>query len=399
MIRALLCTAALVALSACGGGSSSPATGGGITTVNNVQPITVDAGPANIYANGAFTSVTVCVPGSSTNCQTISGVLVDTGSSGVRILSSALSIPLPQQNAPSGNPVAECLQFQDSVTWGPIQTADVQLAGEKASAVPIQVIGAPGLANIPSGCTSSGLPVQNTLQTLGANGILGVGSFRQDCGPACAQTGSGNPGLYYECDSLGCVVLAQPVAKQLQNPIWLFPQDNNGVIVSLPSVPSAGAATVAGSLIFGIGTQSNNAIGSATVLRLDATASFSTVYGSKTYGGCFLDTGSNGIYFLDSTTTGLPVCSGSGSSFYCPPSSLALSATNKGTSGPTSDVSFTVANADTLFANTVFTAFPTLAGPNPGVFDWGLPFFYGRRVFSAIEGQSTSAGTGPYIAY
>jgi hypothetical protein len=32
-------------------------------------------------------------------------------------------------------------------------------------------------------------------------------------------------------------------------------------------------------------------------------------------------------------------------------------------------------------------------------FDWGLPFFYGRRVATAIQGYSTSAGTGPYIAF
>src|SRR5207342_1303998 len=65
----------------------------------NVQPITVNSGPANNYVNGLFTSVTVCVPGSASNCQTIDGVLVDTGSSGLRILSSALTLNLPQQTA------------------------------------------------------------------------------------------------------------------------------------------------------------------------------------------------------------------------------------------------------------------------------------------------------------
>jgi hypothetical protein len=32
-------------------------------------------------------------------------------------------------------------------------------------------------------------------------------------------------------------------------------------------------------------------------------------------------------------------------------------------------------------------------------FDWGLPFFFGRRVANAIEGATTSVGTGPYVAY
>src|ERR1700693_3503730 len=82
------------------GGSSSPAKANTIVqNGQNVAPIVVNAGPANFYANGAFASVTVCVPGTST-CQTIDGVLVDTGSSGLRVLSSALTVALPQQKAP-----------------------------------------------------------------------------------------------------------------------------------------------------------------------------------------------------------------------------------------------------------------------------------------------------------
>jgi hypothetical protein len=42
-----------------------------------------------------FTSVTICVPGQS-SCQTIGGVLVDTGSSGLRLLGSAVSLTLPR---------------------------------------------------------------------------------------------------------------------------------------------------------------------------------------------------------------------------------------------------------------------------------------------------------------
>lgn len=32
-------------------------------------------------------------------------------------------------------------------------------------------------------------------------------------------------------------------------------------------------------------------------------------------------------------------------------------------------------------------------------FDWGLPFFYGRTVFSAIQGASAGGTVGPYYAY
>ena len=44
-------------------------------------------------------------------------------------------------------------------------------------------------------------------------------------------------------------------------------------------------------------------------------------------------------------------------------------------------------------------AFSDLAGYNAYAFDWGLPFFFGRRVFTAIEAQATPAGNGPYFAF
>jgi len=28
-----------------------------------------------------------------------------------------------------------------------------------------------------------------------------------------------------------------------------------------------------------------------------------------------------------------------------------------------------------------------------------LPFFFGRNVFTAVEGQSTPAGAGPFVAF
>jgi hypothetical protein len=54
-----------------------------------------------------------------------------------------------------------------------------------------------------------------------------------------------------------------------------------------------------------------------------------------------------------------------------------------------------------LMNNPTFNVFPELAGtnPNPGSFDYGLAFFYGKRVAVAVEGDKTSAGTGPYIAF
>ena len=164
----------------------------------NVQTITVNGGPLGDYANGAFTSVKVCVPGTST-CQTIDGVLVDTGTSGLRLLSSVLTLSLPAQQI-GGGTLGECVQFADgSYIWGSVRTADVYLANgnEIAHSVPIHVLNST-FSTLPSDCSSGGGPEEDDLLSLGANGILGIGSTRYDC-PACAS--SVISATYYTCPS------------------------------------------------------------------------------------------------------------------------------------------------------------------------------------------------------
>src|SRR4029077_4571174 len=272
----------------CGSNGSSPV---------NTQAIIVNAGPANTYFNGAFTSVTICIPGTST-CQSIGGILVDTGSSGLRVLSSALTLSLPQQNGTGGAPVAEGGEFSDGFTWGPVQTADITLAGEQAKNTPVQVIGAPAFSNIPQGCLSTGAP-EDTLADLGANGILGIGLFRQDCGLACTFAGSSNPGIYYLCTFGSCTVTAEPLTQQVQNPIWVFSSDNNGVAITLPSVPVGGLLATMGMMRFGIGTQSDNALGASHVQTTDVAGNFTTIFNGQSFGSSFIDSGSNGLYLLD----------------------------------------------------------------------------------------------------
>jgi uncharacterized protein DUF3443 len=397
--RPSLAAATLLALlSACGGSGGSGGGSGGDTIGSpgpNVQPVAVNPGPAGDYVNGLFTSVTICVPGTS-SCQTIDGVLVDTGSMGLRLVSSVVTLPLPGQPSAAGAALLECNQFQDSFQWGEVVRADVKIAGEQASAVPLQLVGGTDVP-VPDACTSSGVPPQHTVDELGANGILGIGLFQQDCGPACALNGSRNPGIYYSCPGSGCVPTAVALDQQVQNPVSRFSQDNNGVIVQLPPVPAQGAPHVDGSLIFGIGTRSNNGLGSALVYRVDDVGNFTTVFQGQSYPASFVDSGSNGLYFLDSATAGLQTCRDS-DSFYCPPATANLTATNRGANGTSAAVNFSVANAQQLF-NTPNNAFSNLGGKNDGAFDWGLPFFYGRNVYTAIELSTTPGGSGPYFAY
>ncbi|MGB2656217.1 MAG: DUF3443 family protein, partial [Candidatus Acidiferrum sp.] len=204
-----LCALATTAGCSGSGTGTSITSGGGGTTTANTQTITVNTGPTQNYVDGAFTSVTVCVPGSTTSCQTIDGILVDTGSWGLRIMASALTgVTLPQQNGAGGEPVVECLPFIDGVTWGPVQTADVQIAGEVAKSLPIQVIGSTSFSTVPNGCTSYGVP-EDTVDSFGANGVLGIGNFVADCDVACTQAGANNPGLYYVCSGQNCTVTTE----------------------------------------------------------------------------------------------------------------------------------------------------------------------------------------------
>jgi hypothetical protein len=393
----LALSAALLMLAGCddgGSSSSSPAPTPTPTPVNNTQAVQVNFGPANNDIDVAFTSVTICAPGTS-NCQTIPNIEIDTGSIGLRLISSLVTVSLPQVSDGHGNRLGNCIVFADnSFLWGPLALADVQMAGEKASSVPIQILGDSSFPSVPSSCDSGGT-ADDTISTLGANGILGIGVFRQDCGPACVSSGS--PNVYFSCPGGSCATTTAPLASQLQNPVWMFPQDNNGFLLTLPPVDALGAPAVSGSLIFGIGTQSNNGLGGAQVYTTDQTGTYSVTFKGTAYPNSFVDSGSNGIFFLDGQTLDISECQVN-VGFYCPNTSQAYSVITTGANGAAGTVLFNIANANTLFA-TGHSAFNNLGGSNDQSFDFGLPFFFGRNVFVGIEGQSTPGGMGPYWAY
>jgi hypothetical protein len=231
----------------------------------------------------------------------------------------------------------------------------------------------------------------------GYSGILGVGLFAHDCGSQCTGNNTNN-GIYYSCNGGNCTGTAVPLSSQVQNPVALLPgQDNNGVIVKLPSVPTNGAPSLNGSLVFGIGTRPNNTPFRVVAYSADQPGSFNTTFNGTSYSG-FIDTGSNGLFFSTSLPS-LPSCS-SNSSWFCPSSTLNLSATNSGASGsPSAVVSFQIDNFNSLI-NSSNNVFDDIGGSGGGRrFDWGLPFFFGRDVFVGIEGKPSTLGTGPYWAY
>jgi Protein of unknown function (DUF3443) len=410
--------AGLIFWGSCGGSSSSSSSTPTSPAANNTAPITVGfgvLGASGGYVNGVWASVTVCVPGSTTSCQTINNVLVDTGSIGLRILNSAFTnfqaSSLGAIQDSSGDQLQECVQYGDtSYTWGSVRLADVKLAGEKASSIPIQVIGDNSF-DVPGSCIvtpiAPGLPNggnDDTVEALGANGILGIAGYPWDSG-----------GPYYVCPSSQCQTISVGAADQTTNPVAAFSStDNNGVLITFPSIAATGAAdgTISGSLIFGIGTQTNNAFSStATVYGVDdygniPVAHYNGVQYTSPGNMIILDTGSNGLYVFDAITlasAGIVDCADA-PGYYCPSSTVSLGPiTLSGYNSTSGTVTLSIANADTLFT-TGNAAFNNLGGdggtgPSNDNVDFGLPFFFGKSVYvGMMPGLFTGESTAPSAA-
>ena len=383
----IYCSLLVALLSACGGG------GGGGGASAPVQPVllanelamTVERWSGNTkFPNQGYVSVQLCLPQTNT-CQTIDHVLVDTGSYGLRVLSSALTLPL-QQSTLNGAALAECTHFTSGYTWGGVYTSDVVLGQQKALGVPIQVVDA-NYARLPNACSASRGGPMMTQDALGANGILGVGSFQQDC-PECVNQALA--GYYYVCTQGTCTPVAVPLSAQVTNPVAMLATNDNGVVVDLKSVASTPQIAASGKLILGVGTQPNNTIQAETIFGLDANGRLSTTYNGRTYTQSLLDSGANGVFVTDN---GLGACQRS-VDLYCPSTDLVRTATIS-SSNTSQTVSFMVSSADAMGNEAVQ---PGLVGSG-STFTWGLPFFYGRKVFLSISGKSTQGRTTPFVAF
>ncbi|MEX3981741.1 DUF3443 family protein [Paraburkholderia sp. EG287A] len=407
--------AALVALvslvAACGGGggssgssssSSSGSSGGSgsavpsptqqptAATAANTVGVVVNRGLTGTLPNIPTVSVTVCKAGTTT-CGTVDNVQVDTASFGLRLLASAnvtgqsnvLSLLSPV-TASNGGTLAECTAFADGYTWGTVRSADVKIGGETASNIPIQVIG--DLGSVPSACAGFG-NAQDTVQDLGANGILGIGVAPYD-----------NIGAYYSCPGgTNCSTATVAQTQLVANPVPKFGTDGNGVILEMAPVSDSGAPSASGTLVFGIGTQSNNAMTASQSYNTDSWGRLSSTFNGRTL-QTFLDSGSNAIFFVDSA---LPQCGGNLGTFYCPTSTQSFSAALVSNNGATTGTAtFNVANASALLGSGANYAANNLAGQfgSSADLDLGLSFFYGRYVYYGMD-MTASGGKAPYVAF
>jgi hypothetical protein len=440
----LLGAMCLLVLAGCGGSNNNTATGTTSKAVNNTAALTAgfgQEGPAGGFVNGVFVNITVCQHG-TTSCTPVNNVLVDTGSIGLRVLSSALGSVTLGQILQSNSALLECIQYGDtSYSWGPMALADVQITGEQASNIPVQLIGGTTLA-APSSCLTNpvnpNLPNggnEDTPQSLGANGILGIagnngtgdGEGIFDCGSFCTTNASGSP--YYICPGGNCQEIAVATSFQAANPVAAFSSpDKNGVMITFPAVGATGTTMLLGTMNFGIGTETDNALGAVTVYAMDPCGSLPSVNfngvsytdssctsaGGNGLGG-FLDTGSNALYILDANTLssfGISDCSSSTNApgFYCV-SGGNVTLSNIGILGNgvgSGTISLNIASATTLFNmnNAVFNNLgsDSVVGGSASTdfFDFGSPFFFGRTVFIGIGGVSgVDSGTAPtgFVAF
>ncbi|WP_413578385.1 DUF3443 family protein [Bdellovibrio sp. HCB290] len=385
-------------------------------TGNNVIPLSVGACGVHGYENEPCISVTICRP-TTTQCQTIDNILVDTGSYGLKIFKSLISIPLDQVPSPnlSNRGLANCTRYLDgSGHWGQVVKADVQLGSIKTVTGGISIVTLDSSYSDYTQCASN---PDSGPDVAGFNGIIGVGSFVEDCSVGFGVVGQNGcesgipatlPNKYWECSSnpKDCDEVAVPAADQIVNPVAKLQTHNNGLVMKLPSVPLSGAGAAYGYLILGIGTDANNSGAGLTVFNQKHDATFVTHYNGVDYNYSFIDSGTNFNGFPQ--VSNYPVLCSGDSGFYCPVSLVNISATMKSGNGSSAVISFEVGNMVTLasadpysmvYRNIAFDSSDLNGDP----FDWGLPFFLGRSVYVGIYNRPATINgtsvTGPFWAF
>ncbi len=441
--RTLLLAGFVALLTACGGGTTTTSTTickdpsvcatdlaeQSMPTGPNTTEIVVDSGPLGAFVLGVtnvpYVTVTVCSPNMTTNdgCVTIDHVLLDTGSYGLRLLKSKLgSVALPtvpiaadaSNNTPAGD-AAECYPFVIGTIWGPLAKADIHVGGELAYAQTIQLIddGQPQSPPVPQNCLDAAQgSLLTSVSTLQANGILGVGMVAIDCGLTCLDNAyTGMHYVYYSCPPGGasCMPAAVPLAMQVQNPVVGFTVNNNGTMITMPALPKLGAKVAKGRLVFGIGTQANNTPATLGQFPVDidpTSANYlyvSMQIGGQNYPQSYIDSGSNAMFF-DSADPALASCNASAGQqggWYCPTATWSQPASLTAANGVQGMYTLSVDSADALFSINGATAFANLAGTagqGSSTFALGMPFFYGRKVYTSIWDQLYSTLNGPWYA-
>jgi Protein of unknown function (DUF3443) len=377
------------------------------TGTGNVAPMIVDGFPCKAGGvEGAinapqipYVSVKVCAPGSTTKCQVIDHIIVDTGSTGLRLAYSALNSSL--RPGASGLPLVpgssktrtltECETYVSSYAYGPIVKADVYIAGETAKSTQLQVFGDPKYP-VPAYCRQQGGTETDTTQSFGGNGLIGVSFDLLD-----------DYALYYNCNNSNPRICNPESAYPgIPNTVSQFASENNGVVLSLPAVgPTASTSPVIGTLTFGVSTQPNNTPSTGTLGLINDggndinNGTFSAMVGGSWF-TAYIDSGTDVVYFNDPKNPSLTYCPTSGpwGGWYCPSieQNLTFALADSGTIQTKAHLSYSVANASNVI--TPYTiAYSNVAGPDGSTITtnssigFGLSSFFGNRMYFLFTGK------------
>lgn len=361
----------------------------------NVAPLYVDGLPC-VPAdypdwNQPYTNVKICAPGSTTNCQVFDHIIVDSGSDGLRLVASTVKSGLlsamPSVTS-SGRPIAECEQYVSSFTYGPLKAADVYIAGKLVKRFPIQMIGAKGFA-VPATCSSGGGTETDTEAAFDGKGLVGVAFDLNDTG------------IYYSCGTSGSGCWIDNSYPGIPNLTSKFSSDNNGVVISLPSIALSGSASpVMGSLVFGVGTETNNTPPAGTIaLSNNLSEGVFNIKVGTAKAQAYIDSGTN-----DLVIAGPWAKCGSGDGYFCANNvAISMGLYGIGKTAPQYSIGFTIGNADNLLNNgdVAYKDVAEVASSGSsltGTYALGLATFFGRTEYFVFNGKTSKLGTGPINA-
>ncbi len=349
----------------------------------NVMPLVMRTPRAGF--DRMVVGITVCQPGTP-RCATIEDVMIDTGSTGLRLESSAVPtwLRLPPFLGPGGRPLAECVRFVHDTAWGTLNRADVRLGGLTARGLPLQVVDDQG-GSQPPACPRS--DVRPT-----SNGTLGVGQHLFDCQGACEQRAEA-PGVFVRDDTGWSPIegVVEP-RYRLPNPVSYLPGHDNGIVIDLGSPPNGGAREITGTLTFGVGVVAGDGVGTAGILHLDASGRFTTMLGGRSYPSSYIDSGTETYVLSDD---GLPRCRDMAWA-YCAEPRRTLDAEMVGADGGKIMTRFSVGSYRASRERHAGASddVAEVAEPQSTAFVWGAPFFLGRRISLVIDGRSIPSAPG-----
>ncbi len=339
------------------------------------------------HRNTPLVDVTVC--NTRGKCKTVPNVMVDTGTTGLRLFRGAVAdLDLEPVKDRSGNPITNWGSASYSELWGPLHRAKVRLGKVTTeTAIPVQLFDLPkdGEA-LPQGYAR----VDNRKATsFRFNGVLGIGPQRHH---AAGYLVGVSDSWYSRAPSRW---VAQKVdrSQQLANPIAHFPAPyNNGSVITLPEVDlNSGAARVRGWLGLGIGEPTDGLFASGQRVlshEFNDKLRFPAMLGERQV-ELTARTSASGL-LLDLAHLGIPKhASDAGVYDAKVPTTIKLAVPHGGAYVSLARPLYVGSTVDHVAAHPRHGALPMIVAEpvrSDGPQVLGLPFYYGRTVATGLAG-------------